>query len=91
MKVSGRPPFLPFSRELVAFFFDLIEPSATAAGFFIRVLIHSRKHPSVNHLQQVEPDIHNSLVSLYHHFLDDILVGLDLLSRYCEIELMYLR
>lgn len=30
----GRPPFLPFVREAAAFFSDLVEPSATAAGFF---------------------------------------------------------
>jgi hypothetical protein len=30
----GLPPFLPFSREAFAFFFDLMDPRATVAGFF---------------------------------------------------------
>ena len=32
----GRPPSLPFSRDAFALRFDLILPSATAAGFFMR-------------------------------------------------------
>lgn len=35
----GRPPFFPFLREASAFFLLLIDPSATAAGFFIYWLI----------------------------------------------------
>ena len=31
--MRGRPPRFPFSRAAFAFFSDLIEPSATAAGF----------------------------------------------------------
>jgi hypothetical protein len=34
----GLPPFLPFSRAAFAFFFDLMDPRATAAGFFRFIL-----------------------------------------------------
>lgn len=35
----GRPPNLPFLRDEAAFRFDLILPSATAAGFFGAALL----------------------------------------------------